>query len=109
MLWALVPTVNIYPFLFENGIYINGQIFDHMKIALINTMTREGFPPLNPFYAPEGERIPLIYYYGWHFNAAIIKMLTSATGWQTEIGFAWFSSFSILCFLMALSIRLSNN
>lgn len=108
MLWALVPTVNIYPFLFENGIYINGQIFDHMKIALINSMTREGFPPLNPFYAPEGERIPLIYYYGWHFNAAIIKMLTGATGWQTEIGFAWFSSFSILCFLMAMAIRLSN-
>ncbi|MBT4145878.1 MAG: hypothetical protein HOE45_03195 [Gammaproteobacteria bacterium] len=108
MLWALVPNVNIYPFLFENGIYINAQIFDHMKIALINTMTREGFPLLNPFYAPEGERIALIYYYGWHFNAAIIKMLTGATGWQTEIGFAWFSSFSILCFLMALSIRLSN-
>lgn len=108
MLWALVPTINIYPFLFENGIYVNGQIFDHIKIALINTLTREGFPPLNPFYAPEGERIPLIYYYGWHFNASIVKMLTGATGWQTEIGFAWFSSFSILCFLMAMAIRLSN-
>jgi hypothetical protein len=59
-LWALLPTINIYPAVYQEGLFVNWHVFDHMKIAIIDGITREGLPPMNPFYAPGGERIPLI-------------------------------------------------
>lgn len=106
-LWALVPTINIYPAIYENGLFVNWHIHDHMKIAIINSIVREGLPPLNPYYAPLGERIPLIYYYAWHFDASLIKLLTSVSGWQAEVAFTWFTSFSTVSLLAALAIRVT--
>ena len=91
MLWATIPTVNIFPFLYESGLFVNIQIFDHMKISIIDSIVREGLPPLNPYYAPEGERIPLVYYYAWHFDVSMIKLVTGVSSWQAEVAFTWFT------------------
>ncbi len=107
MFWALIPTINIFPFIYENGLFVNCHIFDHMKIAIIDSIVREGLPPLNPYYAPAGERIPLLYYYAWHFFASLLKLLTGVSGWQAEVAFTWFTSFATIAFLAALVIRLT--
>lgn len=107
MLWALVPTINIYPQLYEQGLFVNFHIFDHMKIAIINSIVRDGLPPVNPFYAPIGEPISLVYYYAWHFNASLIKLLTGVSGWQAEIGLTWLTSFSGILLLSALAMRIT--
>lgn len=107
MLWALIPATNIYPVLFEQGLFVNGHIYDHMKIAIIKSITREGLPVLNPFYAPLGERIPLIYYYAWHFDASLVKLLTGVSAWQADIALTWFTSFATVLLLAALAIRIT--
>lgn len=106
-IWALLPTINIYPAVYQEGLFVNGHIFDHMKIAFIDGITREGLPLMNPFYAPGGERIPLIYYYAWHFLGAQIKTLSCVSGWQAEVALSWLTSFSIVSFLAALAVRIS--
>lgn len=106
-LWALLPTFNIYPMVYQDGLFVNWHIFDHMKIAFIDGIAREGLPPMNPFYAPAGERIPLIYYYTWHFLGAQIKSLSGVSGWQAEVVLTWFTSFATVAFLAALAIRIS--
>lgn len=107
-LWGLVPAFDIYPFLYQDGLYVNGQIYDHMKIAFVDGIAREGLPPLNPFYAPAGERIPLIYYYTWHFFGAQIKTLSGVSGWQAEVAMSWFTSFANVAFISALAVRISS-
>ena len=106
-LWALVPVFNIYPVLYQDGLYVNVHIYDHMKIAFIDGIAREGLPPLNPFYAPGGERIPLIYYYTWHFLGAQIKTLSEVSGWQAEVAMSWFTSFATIAFISGLAVRIS--
>jgi hypothetical protein len=106
-LWALVPVINIYPVVFQDGLYVNIDIFDHMKISFVDGIAREGLPPLNPFYAPAGERIPLIYYYTWHFLGAQVKTLSGVSGWQTEVAMSWLTSFATIAFMSGLAVRIS--
>ena len=58
-------------------------MFDHSKAAIIDDMARLGLPPGNPFFAGSGPR--LVYYYLWHFSAAIPALLLGASGWEAEI------------------------
>ncbi len=106
-LWAIIPTINIFPALYQDGLFVNDHIFDHAKVALIDAISREGMPPINPYYAPNGETIPLIYYYTWHFLASQIKLIANVTGWQAEVAFNWFTGFATISFLSALAIRIT--
>lgn len=102
-LWAVFPTLNIYPSVYQDALFVNVHIFDHAKIALVDSIAREGMLPVNPYYAPEGERILLIYYYIWHFFAAQLKLIGGVTGWQAEVAMNGFTAFATLSFLMALA------
>lgn len=104
--WSLLPVLNIFPFVHQEGLYVNYNIFDHLKIAIVDSIAREGMPVLNPFYAPGGERIQLIYYYGWHFLVAQVKLLGNLSGWQAEVAFTWFTSSAVIAMVMAVAIRL---
>ncbi|AUI68038.1 hypothetical protein BLE401_04525 [Beggiatoa leptomitoformis] len=83
------------------------MIFDHAKVALVDSIAREGLLPVNPYYAPDGETIPLIYYYTWHFLASQLKMLSAINGWSAEVAFNWFTGFAVIGFLSGLAIRIS--
>ncbi|MFK5968654.1 MAG: hypothetical protein QM487_00815 [Candidatus Marithrix sp.] len=106
-LWAVIPTINIFPALYQDGLFVNDRIFDHAKVALVDAIAREGMLPINPYYAPNGETIPLIYYYTWHFLASQIKLIANVTGWQAEVAFNWFTGFATISFLSALAIRIT--
>ncbi|EIJ42113.1 hypothetical protein BegalDRAFT_1213 [Beggiatoa alba B18LD] len=107
-LWSLLPTVMIIPFFRDNGLYVIEMIFDHAKIALVDSIAREGLLPVNPYYAPDGETIPLIYYYTWHFLASQLKILIpNIQGWSVEVAFNWFTGFAVMGFLMGLATRIS--
>jgi hypothetical protein len=104
-LWAIIPTINIFPAVYQGGLFVNDSIFDHAKIAIVDAIAREGLLPINPYYAPEGETILLIYYYTWHFLASQLKLLVGVTGWQAEVALNWFTGLATLSFLCALAIR----
>jgi hypothetical protein len=104
---ALLPAINIYPWIIDGGLYCNTPTADHIKVAFTDAIVREGLPLRNPFYAPLGQRILLSYSYGWYVLAAAVKLLTHATGWQAEVAMSWMTSFSVITFLVAQAWRLT--
>ncbi len=103
--WSIMATIHLYPFMEQEGLFVDTPIFDHAKVAIVDAIARQGLLPINPYYAPEGQTIPLIYYYTWHFLASQLKFLVEVTGWQAEVAFNWFTGFATLSFLSALAIR----
>jgi len=105
--WAVMTTLPIVPAAYQGGLVVNAPIFDHAKVAIVDAIARQGLLPINPYYAPDGQTIPLIYYYTWHFLASQLKLLVGVTGWQAEVAMTWFTNYAVLTFLSALAIRLT--
>ncbi len=53
-LLALVPAAAIVPKFSGAGVSVADAIFDHSKIAIIDAMTRQGLPPINPIFGEAG-------------------------------------------------------
>jgi hypothetical protein len=102
-IWALLPAMNIYPVLYKDALYVNGQIFDHLKISFIDVIDREGMPAINPNYAPGGHHVLLSYSYGWHLDAAIAKRLTKVSGWEADVALDWYTGMAMICLLSAMA------
>src|SRR5215468_5644786 len=109
---ALAPALALLPKISPTGVHLATPIFDHSKIAIIDAMTRQGLPPvnpvLNPVLAETGSAAGhLIYYYLWHFSAAELALSLSVRGWEADIGLTWFTAFASLTLMMAVAVWLS--
>jgi hypothetical protein len=107
---ALAPALALLPKYSESGVHLAAPIFDHAKIAIIDAMTRQGLPPVNPVFAEVGATGAaghLVYYYLWHFSAAALALPLHVTGWEADIGLTWFTAFASLTLMMALAVWLS--
>jgi len=104
---ALVPAAAILPKFSGGAVQLADPIFDHSKIAIIDAMTRLGVPSVNPVFGEFGAPGRLAYYYLWHFSAAEIALITSRSGWETDIGLTWFTAFASLNLMMGLAVWLS--
>jgi hypothetical protein len=102
---ALAPVLALLPKYSERGVRLAAPIFDHSKIALIDAMTRQGLPPVNPVFGSDGGH--LVYYYLWHFSAAELALPLHITGWEADIGLTWFTAFASLTLMMAVAVWLS--
>jgi hypothetical protein len=100
---ALVPASAILPKFSAGGVHLADPIFDHAKIAIVDAMTRQGLPPINPVVA-EGGR--LAYYYLWHFSAAELALPLRITGWEADIAATWFTAFASLAAMMGVAVWL---
>jgi hypothetical protein len=105
---ALAPAVAILPKLTEHGVLLAGPMFDHSKIAIIDAITRQGLPVVNPILGQTGEATPFAYYYLWHFGAAVISMLTGVSGWEADAAMTWFTGFASLTLMMGLAVRVAD-
>jgi hypothetical protein len=104
---ALAPALALIPKYSERGVHLAAPIFDHAKIAIIDAMTRQGLPPVNPVFGAAGAAGRLAYYYLWHFSAAELALTLHVTGWEADIGLTWFTAFASLFLMMALAVWLS--
>jgi hypothetical protein len=107
---ALAPALALLPKYSESGVHLAAPIFDHAKIAIIDAMTRQGLPPVNPVFAEVGATGAaghLVYYYLWHFSAAALALPLHVTGWEADIGLTWFTAFASLTLMTALAVWLS--
>jgi hypothetical protein len=104
---ALAPALALLPKHSPAGVHLAAPIFDHSKIAIIDAMTRQGLPPVNPVFAEAGAAGQLAYYYLWHFSAAALALPLHASGWEADIGLTWFTAFASLTLMMALAVWLS--
>jgi hypothetical protein len=105
-LLALAPAVAILPKFSATGVHLADQIFDHSKIAIIDAMTRQGLPPVNPVFGEFGAG-RLAYYYLWHFSAAELALSLRVSGWEADIALTWFTAFASLILMMGLAVWLS--
>jgi hypothetical protein len=107
---ALAPASALVPKFANGGVHLAGQIFDHAKIAIIDAMTRQGLPPVNPVFGasgPSGAPGHLAYYYLWHFSAAELALPLHVSGWEADIGLTWFTAFASLSLMMGIAVWLS--
>src|SRR5262249_3221665 len=103
---ALAPAVAIAPKISVDAVQLSSPIFDHSKIALIDSLARLGLPPVNPFFGEFGEAGRTAYYYLWYFSAAELRLALGVSGWEADIGLTWFSAFSSLTLMMGLAVWL---
>ena len=106
-LLALVPASAIVPKISDAGVHLADPIFDHAKIAIIDAMTRQGLPPVDPVFGAAGTPARLAYYYLWHFSAAELALPLRISGWEADIGLTWFTAFASLTLMMAVAVWLS--
>ncbi len=104
---ALVPASAILPKFSGDAVQLADPIFDHAKSAIIDAMTRLGLPPVNPVFGEHGAAGHLAYYYLWHFSAAEIALVVSASGWEADIGLTWFTAFASINVMMGLAAWLA--
>ena len=104
---ALVPAAAILPKFSADGVHLADPIFDHSKIAIIDAMTRQGLPPVNPVFGAFDAPGRLVYYYLWHFSAAELALPLRLSGWEADIALTWFTAFASLTLLMGLAVWLS--
>src|SRR4029077_16869513 len=97
----------ILPKFSATGVYLADPIFDHSKIAIIDAMTRQGLPPINPVFGESGAAGRLVYYYLWHFGAAELALPLDVSAWEADIGLTWFTAFASLALMMGIAVWLS--
>jgi hypothetical protein len=112
-LWAIclalamgcLPLMAIMPKGAAGGILLAPPMFDHVKIALVDAILRDGLPVPNPFYGPDDPG-HLAYYYLWHFGAAQLACLLHIGGWQAEAASTGFTAFAAMMLMMGLAAAL---
>jgi hypothetical protein len=104
---AMLPALAITPKFADGGVLLSPPMFDHVKVAMINAMVRQGLPPVNPFFGPAGAGGQLSYYYLWHFSAAILAKALGVSGWTADIAMTWFTAFASITLMMGLAMHAS--
>jgi hypothetical protein len=104
---AVLPAATILPKSSGGAVWLADATFDHAKIAMIDTLTRLGLPPVNPVIGEAAASSSLAYYYLWHFSAAEIALITSISGWEADVGLTGFTAFASLSLMMGLAVWLS--
>jgi hypothetical protein len=104
---AMLPALAIMPKYADGGVLLSPPMFDHVKVAMIDAMVRQGLPPVNPFFGPAGANPPLSYYYLWHFSAAVLAKALGVSGWAADIAMTWFTAFASITLMMGLAVHIS--
>jgi hypothetical protein len=104
---ALIPAVTLLPKSSGDATWLADPMFDHAKIAFIDSIARLGLPPVNPVFGATGQAGHLAYYYLWHFSAAEIALITGLSGWDADIGLTWFTAWASLSLMMGVAVWLS--
>jgi len=100
-LCAWLPAMAIMPKRVDGGILLAPPMFDHVKIAVVDAILRNGLPVSNPFYGPGGNG-QLAYYYLWHFGTAVMASALHIGGWGAEAAMTAFTAFASLMLMMGL-------
>ena len=90
----------------DGGLYYGLAIFDHVKVALVDSIYREGLPPVSPYIAPDGKPAALFYYYGWYVLAAEIRAIFGCSGYIADVALSHVTAASSLALMCAIAYRL---
>lgn len=86
---------------------VSFPLFDHAKVAIVNSILREGLPVENPFcLGPDGDG-RLHYYYAWYFSASIIASLFSISGYTSVLVNTWLTGIFLFSTILAIFFELN--
>ena len=54
----------VLPLTTNDGIYFSMSAADNTRVCLVNSIVREGLPPINPYLTYNGELLPVYYHFG---------------------------------------------
>ena len=54
----------VLPLTTDDGIYFSMSAADNTRVCLVNSIVREGLPPINPYLTYNGELLPAYYHFG---------------------------------------------
>jgi hypothetical protein len=104
-LLASFLVLDLLPWEADGRTYYMTELYDHDKVAMIDSMVREGMPPRNPYLSPGGEAIPLAYYHGTHALAACVCELTGVAGWPGSVSMTWYAAFAFVTLCAGWAVR----
>jgi hypothetical protein len=99
--FGLIPLMAIMPKAASDGFFLAPPLFDHVKIAVVDAILRNGLPVPNPFYGPGGRGV-FAYYYLWHFSVALVARLSGAAGWTAEAAMTGFTATASILLVLGL-------
>ncbi len=103
---AMLPALALMPKYADGGVLLGPPMFDHVKVAMIDAMVRQGLPPANPFFGGAATH-PLAYYYLWHFSAAVLAKVLGVSGWAADIAMDGFTAFASVTLMMGLAVHMA--
>jgi hypothetical protein len=106
---AMLPALAIMPKYAGGGVLLGPPMFDHVKVAIIDQITRQGLPPDNPFFGATGASSPLSYYYLWHFSASVLAEALGLNGWTADAAMTGFTAFASMLLMMGLAVHISGS
>lgn len=104
---AALILFGIVPIEINGGYYFGSAIYDHVKLALVQSIATDGLPPHNPWLAIGGKPLTVVYYYGFHAFAAQLSMLFGISAYISEASATAFVALVSLLMLAAFTLKLS--
>jgi hypothetical protein len=102
---ATFVVLDVLPWSAGDRTYHMAEAYDHSKVAMIDSMVREGTPPRNPYISPNGEAIPLVYYFGTQALAAALCEATGIPGWPGSAAITWYAAFAFVTLCAGWAMR----
>lgn len=107
VLSALVVSLCVYGIMIHNNgveFSVSIPLFDHAKVALVNSINRSGLPIINPFSYSSVDPT-LHYYFAWYFSAAVIANLLNIDGYGAIVVNSWVTGIFLFLLLFHLSFK----
>ncbi len=73
---SFVTIYAVFPKMIDGGLYFPPSSYDHARIALVDSVEKNGLPLLAPWITNGGEFVPVGYHYGIHVLMGYIADLT---------------------------------
>lgn len=75
---AALMEYGIMPKMIDGGLYFPPSVYDHARIAIVDSIVSNGFPVLSPWATNKGEMVQMGYHFGMHIVSAQISTVFGA-------------------------------
>ncbi|MDO4988854.1 MAG: hypothetical protein Q4E17_07535, partial [Synergistes sp.] len=107
LLFSLLVMYGVMPHKIGSGLYFTESAYDHVRIAIVHSISANGLPPLNPWLADGGKPLVLSYYFGWHAWAAQLSLLFRVRAIDAETIMTGLTALLAVLTIGALCIKLT--
>ncbi len=107
VIFSLLVMYGVMPHKIGSGVYFTQSAYDHVKTAIVHSISANGLPPLNPWLADGGKPLIIAYYFGWHAWAAQLAMLSCVSALDAEVVMTGFTALLLFLTVGAFCVKLT--